>query len=102
MTTPPAHAAQTVDVSRDAVEAVVRRGDEFFRYHENRDKAIAMLRALLDAKEKAEQDNARLRQAIERKDAMLSFISTFADITDQQASDISEAIAYTGNDDTGG
>jgi len=121
MTTPPAHAAQTVDVSRAAVEAEIQRRLKVIAAYEECDEActepgrkptftrlirrhmrtISMLRALLDAKEKAEQDNARLRQAIERKDAMLSFISTFADITDQQASDISEAIAYTGNDDTG-
>jgi hypothetical protein len=46
MTTPSCKADKGVDVSPEAVEAVIRRGQEFFNYHGNQDRALAMLHAL--------------------------------------------------------
>ena len=98
------HADQTVDVSRATIEKVIHIagcerwgagfiGQAYFTVAE-------VLLALLDAKEKAEQDNARLRQAIERKDIALRLHSPCNGRVTKDCR-ICEAIAYTGNDDTG-
>jgi len=98
MTTPPAHAAQTVDVSRASVEALIAKlpyGATNGAGH----TAGLMLRALLDAKEKAEQDNARLRRVVS------SIASCEANTFCETCRNIAQSAARkhgTGNDDTGG
>jgi len=107
MTTPPAHAAQTVDVSRATVEKVIRIagcerwgagwiGQSYFT-------VAAMLRALLDAKEKAEREGM---ERIERVVAAKYFYhkdngDKFAPFLSQILDAIAREKNRTGNDDTG-
>jgi len=108
MTTPPAHAAQTVDVSRDAVEAQIRFIESVQRIlleltwtHTavGLDQPKAQLRALLDAKEKAEQQLQEYKDAhphyLPKGDPPLSFKTIHAKF------DSSNELFDTGNDDTG-